>query len=98
MTTISFDTMCREVFKCENYIEWEDTMEIRDHGRDYVSTNTWVSCTKVGKSCNIDEYPEDCPHKVALDLYTVEKEEANRRFEKKCEQEKIWKRLNDVNS
>lgn len=96
MSRICFDEMCREVLQCEHYTEWEERSHIRDHGHDYVSDNTWVSCQKVGPSCNIDVYPDDCPHKKALKLYAIEKEEAHKQFLKQCEQEKIWDRLNEV--
>lgn len=66
--------MCRKL-ECKNYIEWE-----------YVSDRTCVSCTEVGQSHNIEEYPANCPYKVEL-----------KEYHKQCEQKEIWKQLNAVN-
>jgi len=95
MSRISFDEMCREVFECENYIEWEHEQEISDHGREYHSTMTCVSCTEVGQSYNIDEYPDNCPHKKELDKYIAKREKEIVAFELKCEQEKMWLKLGE---
>ncbi len=88
--------MCREVLECEEYIEWELELEMRDHGRNYESSINCVSCQKVGESYNIEHYPKDCPHKIALKKYAIQKEKEHIAFKKKCEQEKIWEKLNEV--
>lgn len=87
--------MCREV-QCKNYIEWEHSEEIWDHTKHYESIITCVSCTEVGESFNIDEYPNNCPHKVELLKYKKRQVAKNKRFVKKCEQENMWKKLNAV--
>ena len=82
---IFYDDFCRDVLGCENYIEWEYEMELPNHNGTHESTILCVSCTLVGQSYNIDAYPECCPYIDRI-----------KKFEHKCEQEKIWKKLNDI--
>jgi len=95
---ITFDDMCREVLQCKNYIEWEHEEVIYDGTKRYVSEITCVSCTEVGQSFNIEEYPANCPHKEALDRYTKKRKAAHKRFLIKCEKEDMWEKLNNVTS
>jgi len=91
-----YDKMCREVLKCKNYIEWEHREEVWDHSRHYNMEMICVSCTEVGQSENILEYPKNCPHKKSLDLYRDGQIEAHRLFLIQCEKEDMWKKLNEV--
>ena len=92
---IVYDEMCRQC-QCENYIEWEHEYELVDWNRNHQSIMICVSCQLVGQSYNIDEYPEECPHKVELDRYveleTVRIEKALYELEKRD----VWKKLNKV--
>jgi len=95
MSKISLDEMCREVFKCKNYIEWEYEYVLEDYNMRHESSMICVSCTEVGQSYNIDEYPDNCPHKKELDKYIAKREKENTAFELKCEQEKMWLKLGE---
>lgn len=88
--------MCRDILECKNYYEWDETLHISDHSRDYESDNTWVSCRLSEAEHNITEYPEDCPHKIALDLFKKERKAAMIEFHDRLEKEAIWDKLNAV--
>jgi len=96
MSEIVFDPMCRNVLNCRHYVEWELELEMHDHGRNYESTMTCVSCQIVGQSYNIEKYPAECLHKAKLKKYAIQKEKEMIAYAKRCEQEQIWKRLNDT--
>jgi len=55
---IYYDDFCRSK-GCEYFIEWEG---------GYVG---WLhrSCTEMGESMHIKEYPHNCPHKDELVFY-----------------------------
>ena len=89
-----FDGMCRDVLNCNHYVEWDLELEMHGAGRNYESIINCVSCDKVGQSYNIEEYPSDCPYKKSLEKYHEQAEQKRIAFKKKCEQEKIWKKLN----
>lgn len=96
MKKVAFDKLCREEFECPNYVEWDETLVMDDHNRQYESVIECASCLKVGQSYNIDEYPECCAHKKAIDKY-VKKAIAKRKlWKKQQEQDKIWKKLNAI--
>lgn len=85
MTRVVFDDMCR-MLECDQYIEWEHTGV------------TCVSCQAFGQSYNIEEWPEECPHKKALLHFKIERKAYFEQCEKECEQDKMWKKLNAVKS
>ena len=94
MTKVVFDNMCRDVFHCENYIEWEHQEEIFSGSNRYLSDIVCVSCTEVGQSYNIEEYPDDCPYQVELEKYREQQEEEIKKFDTMMEQKRMWNRLN----
>lgn len=96
MNKICFDDICREVLKCEHYIEWEHDEEIHSGNGRFTSTITCVSCTEVGQSYNIEKYPENCPHKVVLEEYKEAQVKQHKAFEDRMEKNRMWNRLNDI--
>lgn len=82
MNKICFNDACCKL-ECEYYIEWDHEEEIWDHNKGYVSTIPCASCTKIGQSYNVEEYPADCPHKEILT-----------KFEDQKKKDHIWAKLN----
>ena len=97
MKKVAFDKLCREEFECPNYTEWDETLALDDHNGHYESVIECASCELVGQSYNIEEYPDCCAHKKAIDKYVKKATADHHRWVKKCEQDKIWNKLNAVN-
>ena len=90
-----FDAFCKSL-ECPHYNEWDYTLNISDHGRDYESTIECASCNKNPESECVDQYPIDCVYLEALVDYEIRTKLAHAKFEKEWEQKKIWKKLTHV--
>jgi hypothetical protein len=85
----ALDEFCR-IKGCENYIEWEHEVLMEDWNISHHSVMICVSCTKVGQSYNIDEYPEDCPHLKEISSFKWFKEQRAIALAAIKEKEKTW--------
>jgi len=61
----NYNDFCRDI-GCEEYIEWD--YEFEPCSPPYPCT----SCQKVGQSYDIDAYPDDCPHLMAIQMIVLE--------------------------
>lgn len=65
MSDLVYDRFCETADngeRCEHIIYWDHEVEMHDHNRTYESSIECISCTLVGQSYNVEEYPDNCPY------------------------------------
>jgi len=70
--TIIYNDFCKNVVQCRYFKEWDI----------YANTAKCRSCTKVGESYDIEEYPKDC-------IFLTQIQE----LEEQCNKQIIWDKL-----
>ena len=93
---IFFDNFCKDIKQCQHYIEWDYSEDVYDYGRHYEMDYQCCSCELVGQSHNVDTYNEFCPYQEEIAKYEKKLIQEHKAWEKKCEQEKIWRTLSDI--